>query len=98
MNETDPAPVKSYDDLADGGTSPDARAIQESIIPWSTIWKPLLLIIGIFLLFFWLPIDSSRFSNAILESLGLVRWYAREHVILCLIPALSNAARVAKKN
>jgi len=95
MNETDPAPVKSDDDLTDGGTSPDARAIQESIIPWSTIWKPLLLIIGIFLLFFWLPIDSSRFSNAILESLGLVRWYAREHVILCLIPAFFIAGGVA---
>lgn len=95
MNKTDPVPEKPDNDLTDGGTSPDARAIQESIIPWSTIWKPLLLIIGIFLLFFWLPIDSSRFSNAILESLGLVRWYAREHVILCLIPAFFIAGGVA---
>lgn len=67
----------------------------ESLIDWGTIWKPLLLIIGVFLLFFWLPVNSGRFTNAVIESLGLVRWYAREHVILCLIPAFFIAGGVA---
>ncbi len=95
MNETDPVRDEADSIPMGVGSGPVVSDIQESIIDWSTIWKPLLLIIGIFLLFFWLPIDNSRFSNAILESLGLVRWYAREHVILCLIPAFFIAGGVA---
>ena len=43
-------------------------ATQPSQIDWKTIWKPLSIITGVFLLFFWLPIDSSRFSGAVIES------------------------------
>ena len=65
---------------------------QPSLIDWKSIWKPLGIIAGVFLIFFWLPIDSSRFSGAVIESLALVRWYAREHVLLCLVPAFFIAA------
>jgi hypothetical protein len=33
-----------------------------------------------------------RFTNAIFEALALVKWYAREHVLLCLVPAFFIAA------
>ena len=32
----------------------------ESLVDWKSIWKPLGIIAGVFLAFFWLPIDSSR--------------------------------------
>jgi uncharacterized membrane protein YraQ (UPF0718 family) len=62
---------------------------------WKEEWKAILFIIGIFLLLFFLPIGSSRFENAILESLYLAKWYAREHVILCLVPAFFIAGAIA---
>ncbi|MGD8264105.1 MAG: hypothetical protein PVG70_10885 [Desulfobacterales bacterium] len=55
---------------------------QPSLIDWNAIWKPLSIIAGVFLVFFWLPIDSSRFSGAVIESFALAKWYAREHVLL----------------
>jgi uncharacterized protein len=41
-----------------------------------------------------LPLGSERFWSAIRESLALVQWYAREHVILCLIPAFFLAGAI----
>ena len=50
---------------------------------------------GVLLVFFWLPIDSSRFTGAVIESLALARWYAREHVLLCLVPAFFIAGAIS---
>ncbi|MBN2242261.1 MAG: permease [Acidobacteria bacterium] len=49
---------------------------------------------GLFLLFFWLPTDKERFVGGVLESLQLSRWYAREHVLLCLVPAFFIAGAI----
>ena len=68
---------------------------QQSLVDWKGIWKPLSIIIGVFLAIFWLPVDSSRFTGAVIESLALAKWYAREHVILCLIPAFFIAGAIA---
>ncbi len=57
-------------------------------------WKPLLLIPSVFLLCYFLPVDQGRFTSSILESFHLVKWYAREHVILCLIPAFFIAGAI----
>ncbi|RKX18180.1 MAG: hypothetical protein DRP35_09670 [Candidatus Zixiibacteriota bacterium] len=62
---------------------------------WKAEWKPLGWIAGLFLLFYYLPVDSSRLSGAIYEALALTKWYAREHVILCLIPAFFIAGAIA---
>jgi uncharacterized membrane protein YraQ (UPF0718 family) len=67
----------------------------KSLVEWKGIWKPLSIIVGVFLVFFWLPIESSRFTGAVVESLALAKWYAREHVILCLIPAFFIAGAIA---
>ena len=48
-----------------------------------------------FLLIYFLPVDSERFSNAWLEGIRLTNWYAREHVILCLLPAFLIAGAMA---
>ncbi|MBN2209805.1 MAG: permease [Sedimentisphaerales bacterium] len=57
--------------------------------------KILLVIVGLFLVCYFLPVSNLRFSNALLESLQLVKWYAREHVLLCLIPAFFIAGGIA---
>ena len=61
---------------------------------WKTEWKPLALIVGLFLACFYLPVGAGRFDNAVRESLELIKWYAREHVILCLIPAFFIAGAI----
>ena len=66
---------------------------------WKKEWKVLLLIVGGFLLSFYLPVEamrgSARLSNAFWEALHLVRWYAQEHVLLCLVPAFFIAGAVS---
>jgi uncharacterized membrane protein YraQ (UPF0718 family) len=62
---------------------------------WKEEWKKLVLIVAVFLGCFYLPIGTERFRNAITESLHLVKWYAREHVLLCLIPAFFIAGAIA---
>ncbi|MDQ1237833.1 MAG: uncharacterized protein QG577_17, partial [Thermodesulfobacteriota bacterium] len=62
---------------------------------WHDQWKALLLIIGGFLVCFFLPVGSPRFDNAVTESLELVKWYAQEHVLLCLVPAFFIAGAIA---
>src|SRR5210317_1063002 len=68
---------------------------QPGLVDWKAIWKPLSIIAATFLLFFWLPIDSARFTGAVIESLALARWYAREHVLLCLVPAFFIAGAIS---
>ena len=62
---------------------------------WRTEWKSLAAIIGFFLAFYYLPVGNSRFDKSILEGLELAKWYAREHVLLCLIPAFFIAGAIA---
>jgi|GEM_PF-2764392 len=71
------------------------KEVQPSLIEWKTIWKPLGVIVGGFIIFFWLPIENSRFTGAVIESLALAKWYAQEHVILCLVPAFFIAGAIA---
>jgi uncharacterized protein len=62
---------------------------------WKAEWKWLALLVGGFLAVFSLPVGSARFDGAVLEAFHLVRWYAREHVLLCLVPALFIAGAIA---
>lgn len=48
-----------------------------------------------FLACYYLPVESVRFNNAIYEALALVKWYAREHVLLCLVPAFFIAGAIS---
>jgi len=61
---------------------------------WKKEWKPLLWIVAAFLALFYLPVGTLRFDRAISEALHLAKWYAREHVILCLIPAFFIAGAI----
>ena len=61
---------------------------------WKKEWKPLLWIVAVFLALFYLPVGTLRFDQAISEALHLAKWYAREHVLLCLIPAFFIAGAI----
>ena len=62
---------------------------------WQEEWKTLLWIVVLFLGCYYLPVGEARFDKAILEAFHLIKWYAREHVILCLIPAFFIAGAIS---
>lgn len=55
----------------------------------------LLWIIVIFTAIFFLPLGSESFMTAVYATLDLAKWYAREHVVLCLLPAFFIAGVIA---
>ncbi|NSW45122.1 MAG: permease [Bacteroidales bacterium] len=57
--------------------------------------KILLWMIVIFTAAFFLPIESDRFNTAVAATFDLIKWYAREHVILCLLPAFFIAGVIS---
>jgi len=65
---------------------------------WKGEWKPLVAIVAVFVALYYLPVDwlqaSERVENAFWEALHLAKWYAREHVLLCLVPAFFIAGAV----
>lgn len=62
---------------------------------WKSEWKTLLAIAVGFVVLYFLPVGSVRFDNAVTEALALTRWYAREHVLLCLVPAFFIAGAIS---
>jgi len=52
-------------------------------------------IIVIFVFAYFMPLDSVRFKGAVMAMLDLAKWYAQEHVILCLLPAFFIAGVIA---
>ncbi len=71
--------------MSEGGTPVD----------WKKEWKALAVIAAVFFAAFYLPVGRAWFDNAVLEALALVKWYAREHVVLCLLPAFFIAGGIA---
>ncbi|NLJ43928.1 MAG: hypothetical protein GX431_09730 [Bacteroidales bacterium] len=57
--------------------------------------KILFWIAAVFAFAFFMPIESARFNTAIAATLDLVKWYAQEHVILCLLPAFFIAGVIS---
>jgi uncharacterized membrane protein YraQ (UPF0718 family) len=51
-------------------------------------------LIGVLGVLYFLPVGTPRFDGAVNESLELARWYAREHVVLCLVPAFFIAGAI----
>ena len=57
--------------------------------------KILIWIVAVFLAVYYLPIYNPVFNTAIDATLDLSKWYAREHVILCLLPAFLIAGVIS---
>lgn len=54
-----------------------------------------LLLLGSFLFAYWLPMGNLRVQGAVVEAFAMLGDYAREHVLLCLVPALFIAGAVS---
>jgi uncharacterized protein len=57
--------------------------------------RKILLMAAAFLSCFYLPLDLLPFKGPLFQSLALVKWYAREHVLLCLVPAFFIAGAIS---
>jgi uncharacterized membrane protein YraQ (UPF0718 family) len=71
------------------------KELSMSRTDWKNEWKSLALIGLIFLGLYYLPLGVPRFDDSIMEALRLAKWYAREHVLTCLIPAFFIAGAIA---
>jgi len=58
-------------------------------------WQIFLLFLGIFLIVFWLPVGNIRFQSGLIEGFALLKEYARDHVLLCLVPAFFIAGAIS---
>jgi uncharacterized membrane protein YraQ (UPF0718 family) len=62
---------------------------------WREEYKTFLWILGFFLFAYFMPVGNARFDSAIQEAFAIVKWYAQEHVLLCLVPAFFIAGVIA---
>jgi len=74
---------------------PMSMKLQSLPFDWRREGAVFLLILGGFLIAWYLPVDSSRLANGVHEGFALVRWYAHEHTVLCLLPAFVIAGAIA---
>ena len=70
-------------------------SLEPEDLQMSERWK-LVLLVGAFALAFFLPIESPRMQGALLEGFWLLKDYARQHVILCLVPAFFIAGAIGQ--
>lgn len=65
---------------------------------WKEEWKSLAAIVATFVTIYYLPLEwlgqQMRLPQSLWEALYLARWYAQEHVLLCLVPAFFIAGAV----
>jgi len=62
---------------------------------WKKEFKILFWTITAFVLAFFMPLGNARFKESVMAMLDLTKWYAQEHVILCLLPAFFIAGVIA---
>ncbi|NCA69445.1 MAG: hypothetical protein EOM91_04935 [Sphingobacteriia bacterium] len=90
MTTSKPPPVAAGQNLNDNWSAlRDAMRAHPAELKW------LGGALALFLLIWFLPVGTARFDGAVLEGLELLRWYAREHVLLCLVPAFFIAGAIA---
>lgn len=57
-------------------------------------WKILGAMVAVFGLAYYLPLANPQVVNAILEAFKLLQWYARNHTLACVLPALFIAGGI----
>jgi uncharacterized membrane protein YraQ (UPF0718 family) len=62
---------------------------------WKKEIKILFWMVAVFIFAYFMPVEGIRFREAILAMFDLTKWYAREHVILCLLPAFFIAGVIS---
>ena len=62
---------------------------------WKEQYKSFLWILGFFAFAYLMPIETEKFKGAVIDAFALAKWYAQEHVLLCLVPAFFIAGVIA---
>lgn len=62
---------------------------------WKDQYKSFFRIILFFLFAYFMPVENITFRDAIIDAFALAKWYAQEHVILCLVPAFFIAGVIS---
>jgi len=57
--------------------------------------KKFLYLVAFFLVYYFLPADNGRITAGLTEAIAMTHEYAREHVLLCLVPAFFIAGAVS---
>jgi len=63
-------------------------------VSWKTELKILAAFIGIFIIAYALPLGKPKTQEAIQEAFRLLQWYARNHTLACVVPALFIAGAI----
>jgi len=66
-------------------TSNDGLSRELKVFAW---------MVGVFLVAYFLPLSNSKITTAIQEAFKLLQWYARNHTLACVVPALFIAGAV----
>ncbi|HKI85440.1 MAG TPA: permease, partial [Thermoanaerobaculia bacterium] len=67
----------------------------EEALRWRAEWRPLALLAALFIALYFLPLSNPRFTQGLVQGIHLAKWYAREHVLLCLVPAFFIAGAIS---
>jgi len=57
-------------------------------------WKIFASLFGIFLVAYYLPLGNPKVEAAVFEAFKLLQWYARNHTLACVVPALFIAGGI----
>lgn len=57
-------------------------------------WKIAAAFVAIFLIAYFLPLADPKYSAAVVEAFKLLQWYARNHTLACVLPALFIAGGI----
>lgn len=57
-------------------------------------WKIFAALLGIFVVAYFLPLGNPKVEAAVLEAFKLLQWYARNHTLACVVPALFIAGGI----
>ena len=57
-------------------------------------WKIFVAFLIIFVVAYTLPLSDPKVTNAIMEAFKLLQWYARNHTLACVVPALFIAGAI----
>ncbi len=58
-------------------------------------WRKFAWLVGIFLVAYYIPLGNTKVTNAILESFRLLQWYAVNHALACVVPAMFIAGAIS---
>lgn len=58
-------------------------------------WKKFAWLVGIFLIACYIPLGNPKVTNAVLESFRLLQWYAVNHTLACVVPAMFIAGAIS---